>query len=130
MSVETDVWGVLANHAGLTALVPAARITPVIRQPGSALPAVVYFKVSDVRVRHMGGDATFSQARIQINAYAATYSEMKAIQLQARLALQSHEGESPLLFTLTSVEEGADIYDDTAEEHFSSTDFTVWHCNA
>lgn len=125
MSIESDVFALLSGFTALTDLVPASRITPVIRREGSTLPAVVYSKISDNHVRNMGGATVLSEARMQVDVHAVSYSAMKGIQRQARLAMQSSEST----FKLTDVSEGPDVYDEQSEEHFCTVDFIVWHRN-
>lgn len=81
----------LAANAALTALV-SARIYPGILPQNSALPAVVYQKVSAVPegVSH-DGPAGLVESRLQFSVMGAKYSDVKAVSAAVKRAMRPLE---------------------------------------
>lgn len=85
----------LRNAAGVAALV-SARIYPG-RAPSSANlsdgPYIIYMNVSRTRERHMGGGSGLALARYQLDAWAASYTEARALADAVRAALDNVQDE-------------------------------------
>lgn len=77
----------LATCTGLVALVPAARIYRGRRPAGSPLPAITYWRVSEVDEDHQEGATGLAQARYQFDIWAAADSAAEAIRVELRGAL-------------------------------------------
>lgn len=93
MTVEEKAQAVLAAAAGVTALVPAARI----RVPGDwqnlAAPYIIHYPVSVTPTRsHEGLEALEVYDFYQVSVYAATFSAARAIERAVRSALDGNHG--------------------------------------
>jgi hypothetical protein len=62
------------------------RIFPGERPQKSALPAIVYRRVTGPRVRHLRGPAGLAHPTIELECWAATVSEAKALAELVRLS--------------------------------------------
>lgn len=89
MSVESDIYTRLSAYAGIIALV-SAKIYPLTLPQDVALPALSYFKVSDVPEHAMGLDADIKTIRIQVDCWADTYSVAKSLEVQVKAALSRY----------------------------------------
>lgn len=94
----------LLAFGGLTDIV-GQRITPALRPQGSALPALVVTKISDLPDYTMQGPSGLASSRIQIDAWASTYAGAKtaARQVEERLSgmdASIGDGGSPEKFTI------------------------------
>lgn len=120
--IEETVFTRLSTFAGLTALV-GNRIYPMILPQGAVYPAVTYQRVSTYpRESCMGEDAGLARARIQVTAWAATFTGSKEVADQVRQALQR--------WTTTGVQgsyiQGEyDLFDETAEYFGAAVDAEV-----
>lgn len=77
---------------------------------GAPLPGVVLNVISDVGAHHQDGPDGLSDARVQVDVYAATYGAAKLAARAIRKALDGYQGGSILgvfqLMTRDSSEEG------------------------
>lgn len=89
MSLETEIYSRLSGYANLTAIV-GTKIYPLLLPQEVALPAVTYFKVSDIPVHAMGSDADIKTARFQISCWAEKYEEVKSVEVQVKAALSRY----------------------------------------
>lgn len=80
----------MANTA-LTALV-SARIKPDFIPPGTALPCVVYLKVSDVKDHTHDGQSELEHPVIQFSSYASTKSVARSVSNQIKASLIDFTG--------------------------------------
>lgn len=86
MAVQT-VYSVLAAAGSVTALVPAAQITPLVRMQSVAPPAITLQRISMVPTNHLGGSSSLDSNRVQLDVWASSYSSAKAIAVACRAAL-------------------------------------------
>ncbi len=63
----------LKNDEGVSDIV-GARVYPIVRSQGAALPAVTYQRISTPRIRGLDGRAGLQSPRFQINCWAETYT--------------------------------------------------------
>lgn len=100
-----------------------------VRPQGSALPAIVLTTVSDARTQHMAGFDTFQQKRVQVDCYAASYSQ--AIEMrEAVIAGLVPEGTlGGTRFLRGSVNNTMSRGEDTTTGyvHRQMVDLTIWH---
>lgn len=117
MSVQTVINQLLATGA-VTALVPAAKITPMKRLQATDLPAItVELVTSDPNQSIAGDDTGLDQDRVRVNCWAATYASSKAIAAAVRASL----------VTLKSYYiSGQDLYEDDTQIHRVALDFNIW----
>lgn len=85
----TAVWGVLSAHAGLLALVPAARIlSDDVLTLGIAVPSIQLELISGVDRNPLGLGATVHvRQRVRIRIHAKDAGQRAAIRAQVRAAL-------------------------------------------
>lgn len=93
MSDVKAVRHLLATHAPLLAVVPAARILAGALPQGVELPAISVTHISTQR-RHTvaPGVSAFCTARVQVTVLAATYPSQKAVLALVRAALPRSRG--------------------------------------
>lgn len=72
--------------------IAGGRIHPLELPQGTALPAVTYQRISGPRVRTLSGPGGKARARIQLDGWANTYAEAKALATQLRQALDGYKG--------------------------------------
>lgn len=117
----------LANAAGVTALVPAARIQAGVLPQATVMPAIALTLVSGVPLLGVSIASGMQTDRVQVTAFAITYASLEAILAAIRAALPySH-------LTINSVNcdsilpdvIGPDGFDDVIAVHFKSQDFIV-----
>ncbi len=100
-----------------------ARVFPNLMPQGGAQPAIVYQVVSEVPENALTGDSTtrLVTARLQVDCYAKTYLEAHAVADAVDAVLSALS--SPDLSAWREV--SRDLYDNEAQLHRVSTDFTV-----
>lgn len=119
---ETILFTKLSGTAALTALV-GTRIYPLIIPQGATYPAVTYQRISTMaREGCMSEDDGLARARIQVTAWAETFTSAKAVIDQVRQALQR--------WTTTGVQGSFilaeyDLYDDEAIKYGSAVDAEI-----
>ena len=88
MALHTDIFSQLSGHAGLTALVPSTRITPLQREVGATLPALMFLKVGN-STDLAWGDLCGERVRVQVSIYADAdqVAQADAIRDQVLLAM-------------------------------------------
>lgn len=119
-----------AMHSLISTAVAATtpRVYPVLIPQGADLPLSVYQKVTGNRDHALGGFTGLTYSRFQIEAWAETYSEAKALMAAIAAALDDYSG------TVGTVRIGSclmqaerDFYEPDAGAHRIIADFTVWH---
>ena len=70
MTIEQDLYGVLAAFGGLTALVPAIRIYQVAFPPGTDFPCVTFQRIDKPTDQVVPGKIVGSHPRYQITGWA------------------------------------------------------------
>ena len=86
MSIGKAIHSRLSAHSGTSALV-SARIYPMRLPQPPTYPAVRYQVIGAPRTHAMGVDTGEVHARVQVDCYATTYSGVRALADQVRLAL-------------------------------------------
>ena len=105
----------------------AQRVYWVDRPQTSALPAITLQTVSELRPQHMGGFDGLSDVRIQIDVWAATYSDAKIIAEAVLAALiPAHTGNG-IKFERSFIETMRDLGERTETQfiHRTSIDLMV-----
>jgi hypothetical protein len=129
MSAVKAVRYLLAHNAGLTGVVPAARIAAGTLPQNTAMPAVVVSHVSTVRRNTVSGAETsqFCTGRVQVSVKAATYASMRQVLDLVIAALPRSRGtvngvkvDAVMLDT-----EGPDFSDEESGIFMGSHDFIV-----
>ncbi len=116
----------LANNAGLIAVVPAAQILTGVIPQGTALPALCVTHVSNPRAQLIAGPG-LCVARVQITVQAASYAQQKQVLGLVRAALpRTHAVVNGVkVQSLVHDMEGPDFRDDQAGIFQGSQDVIV-----
>jgi len=93
MSVQSAIYTLLAAATDVTDLT-STRIYYDAADQAPTKPYITIFKVSDVHVHHMGGASGITEARIQVDAYAASPESRQAVFDAVRNALDGYVGTS------------------------------------
>lgn len=81
----------LTTVSAVTALV-STRVYPNVLPQNPTLPAVVYQRIDERRETAMGSDPGVVRARVQVSAWAATFTAARGIGEEVRKALQRYRG--------------------------------------
>ena len=91
MTLEEGLFAYLTAVPGIAAQA-GTRVYPAPAPEDPTYPLIVYQRISTVRVRSMTGPSQLAQARMQINAHAATYATAKTLADELRNALDGYQG--------------------------------------
>lgn len=91
MNAELAVYSLLKDAPAIIALV-ADRIFPLLAPQDVDVPFLVYQRVSGVRWRSLSGPSGMAQPRMQVDAYAMTYSGAKTLATAVRQTLDGFRG--------------------------------------
>lgn len=128
MSDVAVVRYLLANSAGLIAVVPATKIIAGTIPQGTALPAISVTHLSTVRRQPVGTPANvFCTSRVQVTVMAKTYPTQKSIMALVRAALPRTKGtvSGIVVDSLMPDFEGPDFKNDEIGAHVGSIDYIV-----
>ena len=125
--IEGELYTRLTTHAGTAALV-GTRVWPLVMPQGGKLPAIVYQKVSDVRVYSHDGDSDLIRSRFQVGCYAKNYDDVKALEIQVVDALSGYADrtlETPVEASFMDM--AFDDYEPDVKIYRVVIDFRIWH---
>ena len=129
MSAIKVIRALLAAHAPVLALVPAARIVAGTVPQGMPLPAIGLTEISRVELPtvSLGQRAVQVTARVQLTVHASTYPDQKAVLQAARLGPGAHTGTVAGVEVRSVMRDvvGPDMADDEAGVYQQSRDFKV-----
>ena len=80
--IETSIFTLLKTLVG-------NRCYPLVMPQNPTLPAIVYQRIASAPSNTLATPPTIDQVRLQIDSYAATYSEAKSTALSVRNAMES-----------------------------------------
>jgi hypothetical protein len=124
--MEEAFRAVLLATSGVTALAPAARINWGVHPQGAALPGVVLNTISDAEGLLMNGPTGLFEGRVQVDCYAASYSQAKALARVIRTRLHGYRGDGFQLVTHVSSRDSREGGANEADRPFRvSMDFTT-----
>jgi len=93
-----------------------SKVTPLMLPQNTTYPAITYFNVTPVPINHLKGESTTQNARIQVDIWAESYTEVKSLYLQVKTAMSA-----------ISLFIGAnEVYEDKTKLYRLSLDFSVW----
>lgn len=103
------------------------RVYWVDRPQSSALPAITLQTVSELRPQHMGGFDGLSDVRVQVDIWAATYADTKAIAEDVIAALIPAHTANGIRFERSFLEMMRDLGErlETQFVHRTSIDFLI-----
>ena len=127
--LEEGIYSLLANDAGITALV-GNRIFAVQADEAANAPLIVFFGVSTVPVTGISGQNKLTKKRMQFDCYGQVYGDAKAVEKAINHALINFQGT--LADTDRTYVNGIqallsqDLFDSDANLYRVSLDFEVW----
>jgi len=138
MDIKAALHQYLASKSSITDLVPAASIVRGKRPAGTSLPCVAYHRVSELDEDYQGGASGSSMARLQLDIWGTSDSQVEAIRLALRNVLHGMQHtsigsgadamavESGVIENATDAIEWPEDATDTAR-HSCSLDWVVWY---
>jgi len=117
----------LANSAGLTAEVPAARIQAGILPQGTALPLISVSQISSTPLNQVSKTSGLNTDRVQITVEATTYVQVRQILALVRAALPYTRAtvNSITCDSIVPDTEGPDGFDSNLMCYFQSQDYII-----
>jgi len=129
MSAVKVIRALLAAHAPVLALVPAARIVAGTVPQGMPLPAIGLTEISRIELptASLAQRTVQVTARVQVTVHAGTYPDQKAVLQAARLGHGAHTGTVAGVEVRSVMRDvvGPDMTDDDAGVYQQSRDFKV-----
>ena len=121
MSIESKIYAALSGSSALTALV-SSNIYPEHRMQAEALPAVVFARVSGLRVNSLSGYSNLENISMDVTVYAKTVDTRGSIGAVVISAMTSATGCTVLLNDSPS-----DYYDDEVQVYERNMTFSIWN---
>jgi hypothetical protein len=90
-TIETALYTILSNNAGVSALV-VARIYPIQPPPNAVSPYVLYQQVSGASDVSFDGATGFARSTWQVSCWASTYVVALRVSEAVRKALNGYSG--------------------------------------
>lgn len=119
MSIETDVFTVLDNYAGLTALVSARNYIVKLPQNPTYPNTVVSF---DRTIENtLSGETSLEHSELQIDCRATTYSEVRAVVIQVKAAMAASTTYQSICLTDDDLN-----FDDEIDTYRTVLRFSIW----
>lgn len=127
MSDVIAIRHLLANHAPLTAVVPAANIQPGPMPLGTTIPAISIAHISGVWNSQVSTQGRQCTARVQVTVKAATYPQQKQIIALVRAAVPRTRGvvNGVSVDSIQRLPDGPDFGDDDVGIFMQTQDFMV-----
>lgn len=129
---ETRLVNKLKNTTAITDLI-VQRVFPVMAPDGTVLPYLTYQTISDNSINHATGATETNQCRIQVDLWAQTYAESKALATAVKTALKNwtDSGGSPVISSC-HYQNGNDLPDPVTPGQESrvyrvSQDYLLWY---
>lgn len=129
MSGVAIIAHLLVSAAGVTAVVPAARIKAGVLPQSTVLPAIAVSKISAQQHNTLAQNQStyLVTERVQVTVLTKDYVQMKSIQALIRAALPQTRAtvNSFVCDALYPDTEGPDLYDHEDQIHAGSADYRV-----
>ncbi len=125
--MEQALTTLVLETAAITDLI-GERLTPGVRTQGGALPALVMNLFGAQRGYSHSGDDGLPRARVQFDAYGATYDEARLLAQAVTARLSGFAGVvgGVRLTILDATDEASFAHDTPDQTYRRSMDFTVW----
>lgn len=125
-AVEAALVSKLQGDTAVAAVV-AARIYPLLLTQGTALPAIVYQRLSSYGEHANDTNSTLISSRIRFDCYGKTYTDAKNLAIKVKTCLDGFIGLilSVHIDGILFVDE-FDSYDEDAELVVVGVDFRIW----
>lgn len=117
----------LANNAGLTTQVPAARIKAGILPQGTALPAISITHISTTYGEQLSGQSSWNISRVQVTVIASTYVQQATVMMLVKAAITRNRGtiNGVNVECIIRDSDGPDFTDADAGFYMQSIDYKV-----
>ena len=117
---------------GTVAGLVGQRVYPLVLPTRAALPAVVYQRISGVRVASHDGPSELARPRFQFACIGSTYAGAKTVANAVRTALDGYSGTvSEVQVFVALLENEVDFYTFESDEAAGTctvlVDFLIWH---
>lgn len=119
MSLESAIYTVLTGNADVKRMV-TRRVYPIVLPQNCDFPAVSYQRITGVKVNDLQGYGNLQNARIQVDAWAKSYDEVKQLGAYIHTAMNGAGTFHSLLVT------DSDGYDADAGLFRLTMDFSAW----
>lgn len=133
MSLETDLRVRLLANATVSGLV-STRVYPNILPQKPTLPALVYSRISGPRIHTLTGTSGWSDARIQIDSWGATYIAAQDLAAAVRASLDGFigsldDGNSPAATRRVAVrlDNERDLFEEEPDFYRVTQDYAIKH---
>lgn len=124
--IEQAIRYILVNDATVKAI--TTRCYPVMIPQGATMPLIRYQKVSGVRDHVLTGPTGLARPRIQVEAWAETYSGAKSLAAAIREALDGYIGTAAsVAIGSCLIESERDIYESELGVHRVVQDYMIYH---
>ena len=126
-------WFTFTAAASDTCTCTRYRIYPGVAPQGSLVPCLVYNRISAPRFRSLDGPEGYATPRIQLDAWAGSYSEAKALAVAVREAIDGYTGVSGVweIGDMDCDDEGDALFVseelDARRRYGVRQDWIVWH---
>ena len=121
MSVESKVYAALSGSSALITAV-SSNIYPEHRMQAEALPAVVFARVSGLRVNSLSGYSNLENISMDVTLYTKTVDSRNTIGALVISAMTSATGCTVLLQDSPN-----DFYDDEVQVYERNYTFSIWN---
>lgn len=127
MSIEAALFTLLTTTPSIAAKV-ADRVYPKQLPQDPTTPAIVYHRISGPREHSHDGSSGLAHPRFQLDMYAGSYLEAKALADAVRVAIDGYKGtvegvEIQAIF----LENDDDGHDDELKVYWFQADYIIWH---
>jgi Protein of unknown function (DUF3168) len=120
------------RDAPAVAAIADGRVFPGALPQGQAVPAVVVNEISGAPVYTDDGESALNRSRLQVDAWAATYTDAKLLARTVKAELSGFFGTvGSTTFRFATIDDERDDREGgsnaTAYRYRTSVDFIVWH---
>jgi hypothetical protein len=127
VTLEVGLHAFLLADPAVAALI-GTRMTPLVLPQNTAYPALTYQRISGQRLRSVDGPAGRARPRMQIDSWAETYLEAKALAAAVRRALDGYAGPmGAAQVGAVSLDDERDIHEDEPKVSRVTQDYLISH---
>jgi hypothetical protein len=120
MTISSDIYSLLTNDAGVSALT-STRVYPMNIPQNATLPAITYTQVSENPQVNLEGENALRATRYQFDCFSTTYTGAHALGEALKTAMETATA-------FTSIRENmTDIYNNDPEQYRVMMDFSIWY---
>jgi hypothetical protein len=120
MTIADDIYSLLTNDAGVSALV-STRVYPMSLPQDGTLPAITYTQVSDNPQVNLDGENALRANRYQFDCFSTTYTGAHALGEALKTAMETATAFTSIRESMT------DLYNNDPAQYRVSMDFSIWH---